>query len=335
MMLTKKRGLRAMAIILMLALGLTLAMPFASAACPDGDPLGYLSYKPLTHSTTPFGEGNSVTTVTDHNPETSYTLPKNQYLTIDLGKEVSATALKVQASQPVDVYYYSSGRQLMTVTDVTYLYNGAPDGTIKYTNEEVRNVRYISFSYSGQEDVVNIQELNIYGGAPVPWPDAPSYLWAYGEDNEVYLHWPDVSEAVYYNVKKSTSPEGPFVTVTSSVYTHYSDFNVYNGQTYFYTVTAVDKHNGESPPSRVAWATPEARSMERGILLITMDNGLEREFDLWNWELEAFTNWYENRSEGRGPAAYVIERYENRGPFLDRKEYIVFDKILYFRINRY
>ncbi|WP_222126711.1 hypothetical protein [Paenibacillus sp. 32O-W] len=36
-------------------------------------------------------------------------------MTIDLGKEVSATALKVQASQPVDVYYYSSGRQLMTV----------------------------------------------------------------------------------------------------------------------------------------------------------------------------------------------------------------------------
>lgn len=335
MMLNKKQRIRTMAMVLMLALSLTLALPMASAACSCDDPLGYLSHKPLTHSTTPFGEGYSVNTLTDHNPETGYTLPRNQYLTIDLGKEVSATAVKVQASQAIDVQYYSSGRQLMTVTETTYLYNGSPDGTIKYTNEETRNVRYISFNYKGPADSVDIQELNVYGGAPVPWPEAPSYLGAYGEDNEVYLYWNPVSDAVYYNVKKSESPEGPFVTVTSSVYTHYSDYNVYNGQTYFYVVTAVDRHNGESPPSRVAWATPESRSMERGILLITMDNGLEREFDLWNWELDAFTTWYENRAEGRGPAAYVIESSGNRGPFLGRQEYIVFDKILYFRINRY
>lgn len=336
-MINKKQGIFAKALVLILALSLILAVPVASASaeCPDGGPLGYLSHKPLTHSSTPFGEGHQVTTVTDHNPDTGYTLPRNHHLMIDLGKEVSATALKVQASHPIDVYYYSSGRQLMTVTDVTYLYGGVPDGTIKYTEEETRNVRYISFAYNGQADSVDIQELNIYGGAPVPWPDAPSYLWADGDDNVVHLNWNPVSEAVYYNVKKSYSPEGPFVTVTSNVYNHYSDFNVYNGQTYFYTVTAVDRHNGESPPSPIAWATPESRSMERGILLITMDNGLEREFDLWNWELEAFTTWYENRSGGYGPAAYVIERFENRGPFLDRKEYIVFDKILYFRINRY
>lgn len=314
----------------------TLSLTSASAACPDGDPLGYLSHKPLTYSNTPFGTGSSIYTATDHNPATGFDLPRHHYLTIDLGKEVSATALKVQASRAVEIQYYGAGRNLLSVTDATYFYgHGAADGTIKYMNEPVHNVRYISFTYAGSEPSVNIEELNIYGGAPVPWPEAPTGVYAYPNDNHINLYWNEVEGAVSYNVKKAYSPEGPFVSVTNSVYSYYNDYDVYYGQTFFYVVTAVDKHNGESPASNIAWAALEKRTENRGFLLITLDTGLEREFDLSLWEIEQFTRWYEDRAEGKGSNAFAIERYDNRGPFIARKEYLVFDKILYFKVNQY
>lgn len=314
----------------------TLSLTSASAACPDGDPLGYLSHKPLTFSNTPFGTGSTVYTATDHNPATGFDLPRHHYLTIDLGKEVSATALKVQASRAVEIQYYGAGRNLLSVTDATYFYgHGAADGTIKYMNEPVHNVRYISFTYAGSEPSVYIEELNIYGGAPVPWPEAPTALGAYATDAQVYLTWNWMEDVVSYNIKRSNTPEGPFVTVGSSVYESYTDFDVYNGQTFFYVVTAVDKHNGESPNSNIAWATPESRSADRGFLLVTLDTGQEREFDLSLWEIEEFTRWYEDRAEGKWPAAFAIDRNDSWGPFVARKEYLVFDKILYFKVNQY
>ncbi|MNC52454.1 hypothetical protein D3C75_1018000 [compost metagenome] len=53
-------------------------------------------------------------------------------------------------------------------------------------------------------------------------------------------------------------------------------------------------------------------------------------------EIESFLNWYDQRDAGRGPGSYAIDKHENnKGPFKNRKDYVIFDKILTFEVNEY
>ncbi|MEK4993257.1 hypothetical protein [Paenibacillus sp. FSL H7-0918] len=75
---------------------------------------------------------------------------------------------------------------------------------------------------------------------------------------------------------------------------------------------------------------------DRAILVVTMTNGLEKEYDLPMSEVEAFINWYDARDAGRGPGLYGIDKHtNNKGPFSKRKDYFVFDKILTFEVSEY
>ncbi|MNM76794.1 N-acetylneuraminate epimerase [compost metagenome] len=74
----------------------------------------------------------------------------------------------------------------------------------------------------------------------------------------------------------------------------------------------------------------------RAILVVTLNTGLEKEFDLSIEEVNAFITWYENKQAGTGPAAYAIDKHNNnKGPFSTRKDYIIFDKILTFEVSEY
>lgn len=82
--------------------------------------------------------------------------------------------------------------------------------------------------------------------------------------------------------------------------------------------------------------TPEHPTGDRAILVITINTGLEKEYDLPIAEVDAFLNWYDARDAGRGPGMYAIDKHSNnKGPFSKRKDYIVFDKILTFEISEY
>lgn len=75
---------------------------------------------------------------------------------------------------------------------------------------------------------------------------------------------------------------------------------------------------------------------DRGLLVVTMITGLEKEFDLSMDEVNAFITWYENKQAGSGTASYAINKHNNKkGPFSARKDYVIFDKILTFEVNEY
>ncbi|OKP91349.1 discoidin domain-containing protein [Paenibacillus sp. P32E] len=79
--------------------------------------------------------------------------------------------------------------------------------------------------------------------------------------------------------------------------------------------------------------TPEQPTGDRAILVVTMNTGLEKEFDLPMSEVNAFLNWYDTAS---GTTRYGINKHDNnKGPFSSRKEYVIFDKILTFSVDEY
>ena len=73
----------------------------------------------------------------------------------------------------------------------------------------------------------------------------------------------------------------------------------------------------------------------KAILVITMVNGSEKEYELTMSEVNAFTDWYDARTSGSGKAYYTINKSFNKGPFISRKDNIVFDKIMTFEVMEY
>ncbi|MNB94369.1 hypothetical protein D3C75_415200 [compost metagenome] len=79
--------------------------------------------------------------------------------------------------------------------------------------------------------------------------------------------------------------------------------------------------------------TPEQPTGDRAILVVTMNTGLEKEFDLLMSEINAFLNWYDSAS---GSSRYGIDKHDNnKGPFSKRTDYVIFDKILTFEVSEY
>ncbi|WP_036698251.1 Kelch repeat-containing protein [Paenibacillus taiwanensis] len=98
------------------------------------------------------------------------------------------------------------------------------------------------------------------------------------------------------------------------------------------TVEMYTFENKEVPKPEV----PEQPQGERAILVVTMNTGLEKEFDLSMQEVNAFITWYENKQAGSGTASYAINKHNNnKGPFSSRKDYVIFDKILTFEVSEY
>lgn len=74
--------------------------------------------------------------------------------------------------------------------------------------------------------------------------------------NEVNLSWKEVTGAIGYSIKRSTTSGGPFETMQSNIQgTTYTDTNVTTGTTYYYVVTAINDH-GQSQDSNEVSATP-------------------------------------------------------------------------------
>ncbi|KKC49547.1 galactose oxidase [Paenibacillus sp. D9] len=66
-----------------------------------------------------------------------------------------------------------------------------------------------------------------------------------------------------------------------------------------------------------------------------MVNGLEKEYDLTVQEVSAFIAWFDTKDAGTGPAKYAFNKTWNKGPFSERTEYVIFEKILTFNVDEY
>jgi regulation of enolase protein 1 (concanavalin A-like superfamily) len=86
-------------------------------------------------------------------------------------------------------------------------------------------------------------------------PTAPANLTATAGDASVSLSWSASSGATGYNVKRSTTNGGPYMTITSTTGVTFNDTGLANGTTYYYVVSATNSA-GESANSAQASATP-------------------------------------------------------------------------------
>ncbi|MGE6629036.1 Kelch repeat-containing protein [Bacillus sp. NPDC077027] len=91
-----------------------------------------------------------------------------------------------------------------------------------------------------------------------------------------------------------------------------------------------DNGNGTKPDDEVPSEDGDA------LLIITMVNGLQKEYQLSMKEVNAFLKWYKQRDAGEGPGFYEIDEHDNnKGPFESKKDYVVFKNILMYEVNKY
>jgi fibronectin type 3 domain-containing protein len=91
--------------------------------------------------------------------------------------------------------------------------------------------------------------------SPVAPPPPPSGLEAVPGNARIALKWSPSPGATGYNVRRSTSRGGPYVTIASPSEALYEDRELRNGTSYFFMVTALNA-GGESPASGEVQAQP-------------------------------------------------------------------------------
>ncbi len=209
------------------------------------------------------------------------------------------------------------------VTSTSYQDDSVINGTTYY---------YVVTSIASSTESNNSEEASATPNAATPVP-APTNLTATPGDGLVLLNWDSVTGADSYNVKRAETSGGPYTTIANDVTsTSYQDNSVTNGTTYYYVVSSVSSGT-ESDNSNEASATPGTST--NALLEIVLTNGTEKEYDLTMPQVNAFISWFEGISAGSGSPYYSFNLTYNTGPFLSRKDYIVFDKILTFQVNEY
>ncbi|MCY8009682.1 DUF1668 domain-containing protein [Bacillus haynesii] len=98
-----------------------------------------------------------------------------------------------------------------------------------------------------------------------------------------------------------------------------------------------DKDDSKTtPPESGSGDTDNQDDEGQALLVVTMINGLQKEYELSMKEVNDFLKWYEARDRGEGPGFYAIDEHDNnKGPFESKKDYVVFKNILMFEVNKY
>ncbi|WP_421381664.1 pectinesterase family protein [Bacillus salacetis] len=101
-----------------------------------------------------------------------------------------------------------------------------------------------------------VDEVDVYEPSVVP--TAPAGVEAKQGNAQIKLTWDQASGATSYNVKRSTSAEGPFTTIAENLTElQYHDTELTNGTTYYYVVSGVN-NIGEGANSDSVSVTPSA-----------------------------------------------------------------------------
>lgn len=73
----------------------------------------------------------------------------------------------------------------------------------------------------------------------------------------------------------------------------------------------------------------------KALLIVTMSDEIQKEYQLSMDEINTFITWYNARSAGTGLPHCTFNKDFNLGPFQSRKDYLVFDKIQNFEVMEY
>jgi hypothetical protein len=203
---------------------------------------------------------------------TAYYVPNNSsfsagaYVTgVGMGTANTLQLNKISAPSnglyEVDIYYASSAARTARLS-----VNGNTASTISFpatggdTNQPGVIANYLQLN-AGENTLVfsnataaapNFDKIVVSRGSPVG-------LAAIAGDGQVQLAWNVSSGATSFNLYRGVSSggENPTPVVSGLTTTNYTDTAVTNGQTYYYTVTAINPTlGGESPPSAEANAKP-------------------------------------------------------------------------------
>jgi fibronectin type 3 domain-containing protein len=182
-----------------------------------------------------------------------------------------------------------------------------------------------------------LYEVNVPAAASVETtpPTMPIGLAAIAGNNKVDLSWNSVSSATSYNVKRSTTPGGPYTIIASAVDSpFYTDYTVSSGTTYYYIVTAINTI-GESSSSNEVSAAPVgsgtgSNPSTPAVLTIHFVSGLSKLYNLTMTEVNNFISWYNGRTEGTGSEYYTFTKTATST--LTHKEYAVYSKIEEFEV---
>ncbi|MDR0271611.1 fibronectin type III domain-containing protein [Paenibacillus sp.] len=280
-----------------------------------------------------------VRTLTDNNRSTIEYLNRQRHAwyTFDTSKEISSFI--VASKTDVILEFYDDKNNLL------YSCKPTKNDEIESLPVPVKNVKTVFLK--APVDGVPVYQWNVFGNGEGSTVDTLQ-LTAAGENKMVVLKWNGANGATGFQIKKSSVPGGSYTaiaTVTGSTY-NYTDTAVSNGNTYYYVVTslygtiekdtsneasAMPKGDGTTPPG-----SGDKQSGTRAILNLTLNNGIQKEFDLSMAEVEAFITWYEDRAAGNGSVMFAFDKHNNnKGPYKSRKEYVFFDKIITFEVNGY
>ena len=117
------------------------------------------------------------------------------------------------------------------------------------------------FIFAGCEDEVYIVRPDY-----TP-PSVPKGLYSITADEAVWLFWEENDESDFreYRIYRRVDGDDYYYRIAVTKIAKYVDRDVRNGTTYFYAVTARDRHGNESDFSDVAYDTPRPEGFDRVI----------------------------------------------------------------------
>lgn len=99
------------------------------------------------------------------------------------------------------------------------------------------------------------------------------------------------------------------------------------------TITAKIENTNLTATCTVNVKKPIEENKNNAILSISLVNGATKEYDVSMEEVDKFINWFEEKSNGKGPSTYSFNK--KISPYKSVKEYIVHDKIASFEVKEY
>ena len=147
----------------------------------------------------------------------------------------------------------------------------------------------------------------------------------------VTLRWTAAVGASMYNVKRATSAAGPYSVLTRVSGLQYTDGNVLNGKTYYYTINAVNA-SGQSADTTPVSATPQvwlAAPAAPGSVSATATVG---QISL-AWTNPAYATGYRVKRSTSAVGPFTVLSAVASGPFTDRT--VIAGKTYYYQVTAY
>lgn len=137
----------------------------------------------------------------------------------------------------------------------------APSVAVSMTNSIYAGLA-VTAGNNSTTNLTQFDSVSAPGFGP-PAPFSPADVVATTGNASVGLAWNAAAYAASYNIKRGTTPGGPYTTIASPAGVTFSDNTAVNGLTYYYVVTAVNSV-GESAQSCEVSASPSQMLLPTG-----------------------------------------------------------------------